>query len=262
MLTDVTPYNSEKRLLFKLCYFLMDKKLTLAGKGIRRPLSIKMKDFKCLFQPGQINSIILASELEDIKEELKNIVKTETNNFGSKLLVINNPDVLNNIIESYNQNKEIILTYKRLEIKDYLEKLKKGDGEEERRVRENSSGMEIKSIYIVKPKNEGEKFRLVINEDYINAKGLQMGSELMKTLIKLIEDEENVKYDKKCEAYFNSTPACPIYYGGKYKRTKILEKKGEIIYGEKEVYLNIITNIKTKILTDRQYKTRLKEIES
>ena len=259
---DLNPYDPEKRLLFNLCLFLVNKKLTSKGRGIRRPLSIKMKDFKCLFQPGQINPIILTSELENIKKELKNIAKTETNDLGLKLLVINNPSVLNNITRSYNQNKEIVLIYKRLEIEKYLNDLKLGDKQEERKAKENSSGMEIKSIYIVKPKNEDGKFRLVINEDYVNAKELQTRSKLIKTLIKLVENEENVIYDKNIESYFNSTPACPIYYGGKYKKAKILEKEGGLIAIDKKVYLKITTNIKTGILTDRQYKTQLKELES
>ncbi len=239
----------------------MDKKLTTDGKGIRRPISIKMQEFKCLIPNWEKSNLSIQSYIEDIMEELENLAVNETINNESKLLIIKNPKILDDIAKSCRQNKEITLVYERLEIKEYLNKLEKGDKAEERRDKENSSGMEIESIYIVEPKREGEKYMLVVNEDYKHAREMQ-NSHMSKTLIKIIKNEEHVLYLKKYEDYYNFSLACPIYYDGKYKRTKVLVKKDEFILREMKQYYEICSDIKTKILTHRQYINRLQRTET
>ncbi|OGD71526.1 MAG: hypothetical protein A2655_03590 [Candidatus Yanofskybacteria bacterium RIFCSPHIGHO2_01_FULL_43_42] len=114
------PTPPEKRLLYPLCGFLIQKKLSEEGKGLRRPLHIRLQDFGSLFggrRPtvGQINQ--LKAELVGLAGDMD----------GKLLEIVNRRQVFTNFTRSYRENIALILKYKRSDLENYVAELREGD---------------------------------------------------------------------------------------------------------------------------------------
>ena len=59
----------EKKMLYKICDFLIEKKLTREGKGMRDPLTIKLQDFSSVFNLNETTDF----EIEELKKELERL---------------------------------------------------------------------------------------------------------------------------------------------------------------------------------------------
>jgi len=137
---------------------------------------------------------------------------------------------------------------KGIKITDYSEKIpSKIKATQEKR---NKTPDQIKEITIIKPHDpDKEHYRVVINEDYKNAKNINR--KCWKKLIEVIEDEKEVVAEKAIIDYFNYNKKCKIYYCGKYKLTNILERTKGIF--------KISPSVKTEIISKSAYKQRLKK---
>ena len=112
----------EKKMLYKICDFLIEKKLTPEGKGIRRPLTIKLQEFSSVFNLNEDTNF----EIEELKKELERLGEViRKNEFPP--LEIKNKKNLKDFSDNFRQNKSIVLLYERLEIEKYVQKLREGD---------------------------------------------------------------------------------------------------------------------------------------
>ncbi|MDD2325328.1 MAG: hypothetical protein PHW63_04905 [Alphaproteobacteria bacterium] len=112
----------EKKLLYRLCRFLISKKTTAAGKGISRPIEIKLKDFV----PVLFSDTLLDDEIIMLKKELEGLAQ-ETKDNDNPLFKCPDLGSKRNFIAKFRDNGKITLTYKRVELEEYFEKLKEGD---------------------------------------------------------------------------------------------------------------------------------------
>lgn len=113
---------------------------------------------------------------------------------------------------------------------------------------------QIKSVTIIKPKNSDGSYKLLVNGDYKNIKTIRNDSSRLKTFIKIIEDNDLVPFNKDIFDYFNFDKRCPIYFGGNYELTNLLEQEGN--------YLKARVEITKEIITEKTYKQRLKKLSS
>ena len=112
----------EKKMLYKICDFLIKKKLTREGKGIRNSLTIKLQDFSPVFNSNETADF----EIEELKEELEGLGRViRKNEFPP--VEIENKEILDNFLNNFKQNESIVLLYERLEIEKYVQKLREGD---------------------------------------------------------------------------------------------------------------------------------------
>ena len=122
---------------------------------------------------------------------------------------------------------------------------------------EKKSSNRIKEIIIIEPRSpDKESYKFVINEDYKNAKKISRAA-CWKKIISIIKDEKEVEFDEGLENYFNYNKRCAIYCKGKYKLTQIFEKNRDFKTNEETFKIN--SAIKTKIISEKAYKTRLKK---
>lgn len=122
---------------------------------------------------------------------------------------------------------------------------------------EKKSSNRIKEIIIIEPGSpDKESYKFVINEDYKNAKKISRAA-CWKKIIDIIKDEKEVEFDEGLENYFNYNKRCAIYCKGKYKLTQIFEKNRDFKTNEETFKIN--SAIKTKIISEKAYKTRLKK---
>ena len=122
---------------------------------------------------------------------------------------------------------------------------------------EKKSSNRIKEIIIIEPRSpDKESYKFVINEDYKNAKKISRAA-CWKKIIDIIKDEKEVEFDEGLENYFNYNKRCAIYCKGKYKLTQIFEKNRDFKTNEETFKIN--SAIKTKIISEKAYKTRLKK---
>lgn len=109
----------EKQLLYSLCEFLIDLKLTPEGKGIRRPLTIGLREFQKVLH----NSEPTQAKLHELKAELQGLVV----DMDGKLLHIADHSIFDSFSDKFFSNEPVTLTYKRLDFINYIQDLRDGD---------------------------------------------------------------------------------------------------------------------------------------
>lgn len=117
-------YDNYKTAMYQICKFLIDKKLSIEGKGLGRPLAVPLHEFECVIP--YTRGLNDQETFEKLKNEIEGLAE-ERNRRDNPLLVINNTEILQDFISSYNQNKTLFLTYKRRDIEDYLADIEAGN---------------------------------------------------------------------------------------------------------------------------------------
>ncbi len=116
----------EKIILYKLCQFLIALKLDpVRGKGVNRPITIKLKEFFVIFET--VNDTTIEMHMNKLKEELMGLIEQEISTKNNPLIQINDKEIFNDFLHNVQNDKEIILTYQSLELENYLNILKEGD---------------------------------------------------------------------------------------------------------------------------------------
>lgn len=140
-------------------------------------------------------------------------------------------------------------------IDDLIDDLKKTQSSKEKTKKSkidysDNSLKKIRSIIIVKPQDpETDKYRVIINNDYKNAK--KIWGNCWEKLITTIQAESEVEAKKETMDYFNYNKKCKIYYSGKYTLTNILEKT---------LNNKFRITVEKEIISEAAYKTRLRKI--
>ncbi len=152
-------------------------------------------------------------------------------------------------------NRSKLVSLRKLIIEEQ-QKIKKKNNEdkntEENKTKVKKTNNQIKSVMIIKPKNHDGNHKLLINGDYKNVKTIRNDSSRFKTFIKIIKDKDPVHFSKDVFDYFNFDKRCPIYFGGSYELTNILEQEGD--------YLKARVEVTKEIITEKTYKQRLKKL--
>lgn len=118
----------EKVIIYDLCQFLIGKKLTPEGRGLRRPISIKLQDFSPVLKLDQIQNTEHLKKVKDLEYELEQLSYENIPETLTPLIEIGNKkNIFKNFSQNFRRNKEIILTYERSGIEKYIECLKVGD---------------------------------------------------------------------------------------------------------------------------------------
>lgn len=118
----------EKVIIYDLCRFLIGKKLTPEGKGLRRPMEIKLQSFNSVLKLDQIqNTTERLKKINDLKHELEQLSCENIPETLIPLIEIKNADIFDDFSNNFEQNKEIILIYDRLGIEKYHKFLQAGD---------------------------------------------------------------------------------------------------------------------------------------
>jgi hypothetical protein len=116
---------------------------------------------------------------------------------------------------------------------------------------------EIKKITLIKTNGKHKEYKLVINDNYDEAKKIR-NSHWWEIFINQIENR-NVPEDKRTNVksvpermkdFFNYNKKCAIYFGGKYRLTHIFIGRGEDI--------EINPEIETEIISEEEYQRRKK----
>lgn len=110
---------------------------------------------------------------------------------------------------------------------------------------------QIQKITIIEPKNIDRICKFFINNAFKNTKNIIKNSKPFDILIK-IQKGNAVEYNKYLFDYFNFNKNCPVYFGGKYKLTSILEEEEN----HQKSYFGISPNVKINIISELSY-TRL-----
>lgn len=223
---------TRKTILYRLCDFLVEHRLSEAGDGINNPITIPL---------GQLYSIASPNERKEVKDKIL-MLNQEIKDNGTPLLEILNPT------NPFKTNAPLLVRYKREDIEKYKKALLSGDekAKKSKTARNSEEKDGIKKIIIVEPPahlTDDDYNKVVINEDYENAKKIK--GICWKKLIGAIKGEE-IKATKQAMDYFNSNINCKIYFRGKYKLTKILEQTPN---GN----LKINSSVEPKIITTRSY---------
>lgn len=131
----------------------------------------------------------------------------------------------------------------------------------------NEKGGTITSIILVEPRDSEERWRFLVNDDYANTKLIQKRSSrngLWSVLIAAIRANRDYygeraalpAFNEQALTYFNYRRECPIYFGGRYAQTAILEITTSS--SEPREHLTISSGVKTEIISERKYRERLK----
>jgi hypothetical protein len=108
-----------------------------------------------------------------------------------------------------------------------------------------NTGQSIKQLHLLEDKSERKEITVYININYSNPRNYnRKGS--WKTMYELAKDKE-VSYDKSFFDYFNSNKNNPLYKKEKFKVSKILKKKDNII----------IPNIEIELVSQKKVSQRL-----
>lgn len=118
----------EKKLLYRLCYFLIEKRLSKEGKGLYRPITIELKEF-CRVAHGYSDDMnnVTDHQITEFFEELKKMEDDEDKNNNQVIKIESLSDSNEDLINSFRNNKEITLRYKRRVIEDYLDEIRESD---------------------------------------------------------------------------------------------------------------------------------------
>ncbi len=109
----------------------------------------------------------------------------------------------------------------------------------------------IEEIICVKPKNDGSKFKVVINGNYLKSIESDKIIGSWDLLYRVANEGEGVYADKNYKSsldLFNTNKNCKIYTQTGCKVTKILKKEGELITSE--------TNVKIKSISEKEFTTK------
>ena len=124
-MTLETNHPEYKTLLYQLVNFLISKKLSKEGVGVKRPMGIPLKDFSALLSYAESDDGKQA-EIKKLKLELQGIAGEEDKS-GESILKINNPDIFDDFSDNFDSNKKIILVYSRKALEKYKSDLFDGD---------------------------------------------------------------------------------------------------------------------------------------
>jgi len=206
--------------------------------GDDKKLNSKTIEFNPLSAPAFDGRSVSMPSVKELNEQEKN-----TNREAAKRLL--------DKLKFEEKIKEDIK--KELREEDILDKNNKGKIQKEQK---------INNIILVKPEEKTKKYKLIINNDFNNAKHLRYNKKT-KGFINIINYEETgerqVNFDKETLDYYNSHKKCPLYSDKKYKFTKILERDSYYLQGKTIKILKINENIKTSIITERQFNNHLKK---
>jgi len=222
--------------VFKECFDMNVKEIAYKNKGSEKPA------FGLDVRPTRITSAVTGTDIKDVDGflyKLKNegvildIKEGRAKSDGAFFYVIILP-------------KDFIEKYKQFRAK-FSEHLKSD--------KPDASNEKIKKIIIIKM-NDGKKL-VAINDNLTETKEIKDYSEWWQIFIREIE-ERNIRPETRSDVkeiskdmldYFKyNIQKCPIYMSGKYKPTEIFIGRGD------DATLN--PDIKTKIMTERQYLAR------
>ena len=104
----------------------------------------------------------------------------------------------------------------------------------------------IKKLELVKPK-AGNKFKVVVNEDYLNPINADMAKSSWELLFQVAEKNLTAAEGHKSSLdYFNTNKGCRLYTKTGYQPTKILKVEGGYISPAIEV----------EVITEKAYQQR------
>jgi len=104
----------------------------------------------------------------------------------------------------------------------------------------------IKKLELVKPKS-GNKFKVVINEDYLNPINADMAKSSWELLFQIAEKNlTEAEGHKSSFDYFNTNKGCRLYTKTGYQPTKILKVEGGYI----------LPAIEVEVITEKAYQQR------
>lgn len=224
-----------KTVLYRLCEFLVEYRLSEAGDGINNPIEIPKRALFGIASPNEYNELnkkigMLSQEIKDNGLPLLEILKK-----NSRLL---------------------LLRYKRNDIENYKKSLLSGDEEtiksQERRNREGKPV--IRKITVVKPSDPDErKPKIILNDIYDES--FEVSSNKWKKIIAAIEDKKSggpgqIAGDKNFIDYYNHNKNNRLYSGEGYQFTKIL-----ILNPDNKIIIN--PDIETETITALAYNRRL-----
>lgn len=106
----------------------------------------------------------------------------------------------------------------------------------------------ITSLIIVRPKNDGNHYFVVINEDYNNPLEVDKGQDCWRVLFEIAEGNQSLEADKYKSSIdlFNTNQKCKLYTRTEYNLTKIIKAENGFI----------VPAVKIDIITDKALKQR------
>jgi hypothetical protein len=118
-----------KSRIYQLCDFLIKKREDPKCRHITRPLNIPLKEMGEIFE--YINADTQEEKIKKLKESLENLKEgilhlsedSIDENTASAVIVIKNPEILDNFLENFNANKEIIIKCSVERLREYKAKL-------------------------------------------------------------------------------------------------------------------------------------------
>ena len=118
--TDMERVDIFKELIYKLCDFLIERRRSFSGSGLRTPLHIRLSEFRRLFEYSN-DAENEERRIEEIKERI-DILRSDTvrNNKGEfPLIIVQNPEVLNSFYDNFRNDLEILISCSSEDLEKY-----------------------------------------------------------------------------------------------------------------------------------------------
>ena len=210
-------HDPKKSPLYQILNILWDKRLNTRGKDT--PVIFKLQDFSPVLQYIDASA---NKQIEALGSEIRELMN-ETTGKGSLIFKVQDADVLDSFSKSYRANKEVILFFSRVDIKEYIEYLINGDKirqgkiknglwfnkrtgqmEEGRIPSATQMGQEVRKITVISPEMDGGPISIAINDDYENLIKINSEKKFWKAIVALSNGEilSNMNY-KEARYYIN-----------------------------------------------------------
>jgi hypothetical protein len=222
MPTEASTNFDEKSLLYKLCDFLLTKRIY--AKGLSRPVDISRGEFMEAvgdYIPGSNeNAKWLA-----IAEELVGLLEYEENERGARLIRFADKNMTISKMKTSIPAKKITFIYKREDMGKYVDGLKAGD--HLKKVPKKKVGGIIGRVELLEDESELKRITIYVNGDYDNP--LEFRRSKYYALLYALARDGMVPYEKGFFDYLNSNAKNPLYKKHGFCLSKILKQEGDEI---------------------------------